>query len=470
MMADLGGGAPAPQRGIGAAATTGAGIVAAGARKILIVDDEASLARAIARLLSQMGYETAVAGTVQEAVAVLGAEKISLILLDLQLAGASGMSLLQGLKKRKVPIPVVIISGTGDMDVAITAFRSGAADYLRKPFSLDDVTACVDRVLDATATPVTHAGPAPEPPPDPRREGPGYRAERSSTRTETSSGGRRTDSMLTRPDGLQARVTRAASSLPLLDPRLARLKSAVEQHGSVDDVVRIVQRDVALATAVLRASRSSFYGVREPPATLRDACVTLGNKRVFSIAFELLVRNQFTVRQARYRPVFNGMWRNALVSGRIATRLAALKAGVDGDELHLATFLHNIGELILLQYLAEHHDPADQAPLDLEALEAEALAVHEEVGATATQNWKLAPLLVRLAGYHHRPARTPEPAAQATERQIVLAAWTLAQTAGFRYFPSHEDATADGLLALLDIDPEEVEPLLGQAQQWVDAD
>ena len=437
------------------------------APKILVVDDEGSLRRAITRWLSEQGYDCAGVGSVAEAVAALGAGKVSLILLDLQLPGASGMSLLQGLRKQKVPVPVVIISGTGDMDSAIEAFRVGAADYLRKPFSLDDLSVCVERVLGASVTPQTEDLERS----DTERDAPRRAPTRALTRTVTVPGeGGRSHSLLMRAAGLKGRVARAAAKLPLLDPRLAHLRSAVEKHSSVDDVVVLVQRDVALATAVLRTSRSSFYGVREPPTNLRDACVTLGNKRVFSIAFELLVSNQFTVRRPRYRPLFTRMWKNALITARMTARLAELAGGADPDEMHLAAFLHNIGELVLIQYLAEHDDPADAESLDLAALEEESAAVHEDAGTIVAQHWKLAPLLVRLAGYHHRPTRSPEPPQEVTERQLVLAGWTLAQQAGFTYFPSQEDANADGLLAMLDVDPDDYEPLVEQAPDWIDGD
>ena len=470
-------------------------------QRVLIVDDEGTLRRALERWLLELGHEAFSVGTVKEAVKLLGSEKISLVLLDLRLPGIQGMTLLQGLDKHAVPIPVIVISGTGDIDAAIEAFRTGAVDYLRKPFTLDELSAAIERALGRSVTqptppgegPVSAPAPGPTQPLMPAYDARGTTVSDEPRRT-TSLGGARTrsleerwggepvtrrkttivpevrrvtESTVTGMPGLKVRLARAASKLPLLDPRVARLRTLVEEAGTLDQVVQLVERDPALATAVLRTARSGFYAVREPPASLRDACVHLGNKRVFTIAFEVLVRNQFTVRKPRYKPLFESMWRNALVSARAASHLAKLVREVDPEEMHLAAFLHNIGELVLVQFLAEHEDPSELAPLDLQSLGDQAKMVHEDSGAHIASRWKLAPQLIRLAGYHHRPTRMPEPEEEMTSRRVVMAAWTIALRAGFTYFPEQEEEDLVEHLAMLGLTEEDAEPLLEQAPGWV---
>jgi len=455
---------------------------------VLIVDDEGTLCRALERWLADLGHEAQSVHSVKEAVDVLGSQNVSLILLDLKLPGIQGLTLLQGLEKHNVPIPVIVISGTGDIDAAIEAFRTGAVDYLRKPFSLDELLDAMERALGRSQTRPEATGvgimPAPEEPsltqplPPREEEPPRTVSLEDRWRPEAPSGLRRdttvssevrrpTETTVVGVPGLKVRLARASSRLPLLDPRVARLRNLVEGAGTLKEVVELVERDLALATAVLRTARSSYYSVREPPTSLRDACVHLGNKRVFTIAFEVLVRNQFTVRKPRYKPLFESMWRNALVCARAASRLAKMLGDVDPEEMHLAAFLHNIGELVLVQYLSEHEDPGEQAPVDLEGLGEQAAEVHEEAGAHIAARWKLAPQLIRLAGYHHRPSRVPEPEEEVIFRRAVLAAWTIGLRAGFTYFPEQDDQDLVEHLAMLGLTEEDVEPLVQEAPSWV---
>lgn len=121
-------------------------------KTVLIVDDDPDLASSVKRVLERRGLRTLVAGSVELGLDMLRTEeKIDLVLLDLDLPDVNGLTLLRNLRDHaRDDVPVVIMSGTGTIEDVIEALRSRAADYLRKPFFPEQLTAAVDRVLDAS--------------------------------------------------------------------------------------------------------------------------------------------------------------------------------------------------------------------------------------------------------------------------------------------------------------------------------
>src|SRR4028119_919284 len=103
---------------------------------ILIVDDEADIRELVAGVLEDEGYATRTAGGSGEALAALADRRPSLILLDVWLQGSKldGLQLLEEIKRRDPSLPVLMISGHGNLDTAVAAIREGAVDFIEKPF------------------------------------------------------------------------------------------------------------------------------------------------------------------------------------------------------------------------------------------------------------------------------------------------------------------------------------------------
>ncbi|GAA4309168.1 response regulator transcription factor [Compostibacter hankyongensis] len=115
--------------------------------KLLIIEDEQELAQSIREYLQKEDYRCEIAFTVQE-----GREKIECfdydcILLDIMLPGGSGLDLLEELKKDKKMDGVIIISAKNSLEDRIFSLKSGADDYLAKPFHLAELSARVQSVI-----------------------------------------------------------------------------------------------------------------------------------------------------------------------------------------------------------------------------------------------------------------------------------------------------------------------------------
>ena len=120
---------------------------------ILVVDDEADIRELVSGLLEDEGHAVRVASNSDEALAAIRARKPSLALLDIwmQGGGLDGLELLDVIKQLDPDLPVVMISGHGNIETAVTALQRGAYDFIEKPFKSDRLVVVVQRALEATS-------------------------------------------------------------------------------------------------------------------------------------------------------------------------------------------------------------------------------------------------------------------------------------------------------------------------------
>jgi two-component system nitrogen regulation response regulator NtrX len=120
---------------------------------ILVVDDEADIRELVSGLLEDEGHAVRVAANSDEALAAIRARRPSLALLDIwmQGGGLDGLELLDVIKELDPDLPVVMISGHGNIETAVTALQRGAYDFIEKPFKSDRLVVVVQRALEATS-------------------------------------------------------------------------------------------------------------------------------------------------------------------------------------------------------------------------------------------------------------------------------------------------------------------------------
>ena len=116
--------------------------------RILVVDDDLSVARVIARMAESLGHATTVAGSVDEALGHLSRSSFDAVLTDLSMPGRSGLDLLKHVQAESPEIPVVLITGKGAIDTAMEAIKGGAYDYLAKPPQIEMLGALLRRAIE----------------------------------------------------------------------------------------------------------------------------------------------------------------------------------------------------------------------------------------------------------------------------------------------------------------------------------
>ena len=120
-------------------------------RFILVVDDEEPQRRVLAGFLRKAGYEVEAVGSPDEALAVVAARTVDLVLTDLRMPGKTGIELLEAVRGLNPEIPVVVMTAYGTVASAVDAMKRGAADYLGKPVDLDELEVLVARTLERRA-------------------------------------------------------------------------------------------------------------------------------------------------------------------------------------------------------------------------------------------------------------------------------------------------------------------------------
>jgi two-component system nitrogen regulation response regulator NtrX len=121
------------------------------AHEILIVDDEPDIRMLVDGILRDEGYETRLAGDSDAAIAAFRARRPSLVILDVWLQGSrlDGLGILAALHSEEPQVPVVMISGHGTIEMAVTAIQQGAYEFLEKPFQSDRLLLVTRRALEA---------------------------------------------------------------------------------------------------------------------------------------------------------------------------------------------------------------------------------------------------------------------------------------------------------------------------------
>ena len=122
------------------------------ATDILIVDDENDIRELVSGILSDEGHGTRTARSSDEALSLIGARRPHLVFLDIWLQGSrlDGLQLLEIVKEQHPTLPVVMISGHGNIETEISAIKIGAYDFIEKPFKADRLVLVADRALEAS--------------------------------------------------------------------------------------------------------------------------------------------------------------------------------------------------------------------------------------------------------------------------------------------------------------------------------
>lgn len=125
---------------------------------VFIVDDDASVRDALSLLLSLRGYATAMFACAEDFLKALSPSWQGCVLADIRMPGMSGLDMQTALEDRASKLPVVIITGHGDVAAARQAFTAGAVDFLEKPFDDQLLVQAIDRALSGLpAQRVAHA-------------------------------------------------------------------------------------------------------------------------------------------------------------------------------------------------------------------------------------------------------------------------------------------------------------------------
>ena len=115
--------------------------------KVYLVDDDESFLRAVSRLLRHSGFAVALHHSAAELLSNLGPEAVGCVVADLNMPGMDGLALQQSLQKTGNPLPIVFLTGQGDIPASVQAMRQGAEDFLTKDAPKENLIEAIQRAL-----------------------------------------------------------------------------------------------------------------------------------------------------------------------------------------------------------------------------------------------------------------------------------------------------------------------------------
>ena len=122
--------------------------LSAASPKIFVVDDQANMRSALQRLLLRAGFAVELYASGAEFLARATLEGPGCVLLDVSMPQMTGLEVQERLKKRRSALPIIFLTGTADVPIAVAAMREGAVDFVQKPFDNDDLVARVRKAIE----------------------------------------------------------------------------------------------------------------------------------------------------------------------------------------------------------------------------------------------------------------------------------------------------------------------------------
>ena len=120
--------------------------------KVLVADDEPKLGNVVTQMLQLDGHEVLRVGGGEEALAALASGRFDVVVTDLRMPGADGLAVLRAARASAAPPEVIVMTAHGSAESAVEAMKTGAADYLTKPFSMDELRLRVGRLATQKTT------------------------------------------------------------------------------------------------------------------------------------------------------------------------------------------------------------------------------------------------------------------------------------------------------------------------------
>lgn len=405
---------------------------------VLVIEDDESFRTAMQRWLELLGYTSVVAESAEDAAREYPKQELHAVLLDLHLPGRSGHVFLRQLRGIGSTTPVIVMSGGAQIDDVILAMRQGAADFLRKPFRIDELSTALER---ATKTSSPRAPAAPE---LVSSEGPTLAQVTPAKPTLAT---------------LREQIRKGSLSLPILDTQVGRIaKLLASPEVDPDELQSLVESDANLSATLLRTANSAYHSRGNAAKTVRDAFTRLGSRSVLNVITGAALQARLSVR-GPFAEFARRQWINNVATSRFCGEIAKLLRRKDVERLQLFGLIHNLGELLFIHLVSEH-----QLGEDVDAVFEEMAVIHEEAGLALMRSWRMSKEICRIVGGHHGSEGHADYDFE-NERFIVLASWNLAIKCGFSYIPN-QVGDPDEALAELGLAEGALATICADAQRW----
>jgi CheY-like chemotaxis protein/HD-like signal output (HDOD) protein len=358
--------------------------------RILVVDDEELLRVALRRTLSRLGFAVIEASDCEAALEAVKGQAPDVVFLDLRMPGMDGHTFLRRLQTSDPAgrPPVIAMSGHGNMDDVIEVLRWGAVDYVRKPWTLNEIISAVARALEARQR-INDALIGEKP---------------ANVATSAQEDPKRSD----RLRDLQTKLRQGEIVLPATPAVVLTLRQQVDDpRSTLDDITRTVEADPRVAADILRLANVAQFSHMGRAANVRSAIGRLGLRHVANLVQTISLHGLCSVREGPYREVLTLVWRRSVARALAMRALCELLGpgqSMNGDTAYLIGLMSDVGASLLLWVVSERSQ-GSLTPEDLNDVQAVMSLVHrthEELGRALTERWGFEKVVSAAIAEHHR--------------------------------------------------------------------
>lgn len=355
-------------------------------QRVLVVDDDESSGLAVARVVRRMGVEPVLTTDGAAALELAERTRPEVCLVDIRMPAMDGHTFMRRLKSLRLDAAVVMMSGAGTMDDVIDAVRNGAVDFVRKPWTVDELMAAVARALTINEERrAVHVAPAVA------AGAPAQAAQEPSHNII--------------PDVLVEvveRVRRGEIAAPAAPVVLAEIRARGRRDNvNISELVTLIEREPLVASGVLGLANSALLRGRESIVDLHTAVTRLGLRRVLALVETVLSHGLFQLRHPEAKGLVSGIWRHSVARACYARLLAThVRTPVDPDLAYLTGLLSDLGASFLVRAATETME-SRKLQYDVHAMVALLRVHHQRVAAVLVQTYGLPDEVARVAGIHH---------------------------------------------------------------------
>jgi putative nucleotidyltransferase with HDIG domain len=197
------------------------------------------------------------------------------------------------------------------------------------------------------------------------------------------------------------RIYAKADNIPPL-PTIAQeiLSLTSDDRLSMSKIIDKIKMDQGLTAAILRLINSPFYGLSTEITNIERAAILLGLKNIAKITFAVSFRKFYMKNFSLYNTNGIRLWMHSFNVARLCERLSRLKTGIDKDAIYLAGLMHDVGKIVLVDFLFK----VTTSPVDEEK---QTGTTHMEVGAKVLKRWMVGNIIVEAVKSHHHVTNNP---------------------------------------------------------------
>ncbi len=329
------------------------------AKRILFVDDEKQILRALRRLFVQSDYEVSFANSAKEALEILEKNEVELLITDIRMPEMDGFELLREVKANYPLTLRVALSGYTDNNKVFNALEDNLAKiYLFKPWDNRELLNIIDQLFEL-------------------------------------------ESLLKNKNLLN--LINNVDKLPTVPNLYTELSNLVEKDANVDQISKKIEEDQSIASRVLRVANSAFYGAKT--GSISQAIMYIGLINVKNIVLSNAIFTSFTGNSQ----IKDMLWNHVNISNKLMNIIYQRCLNKKVPNMYAsAGLLHDVGRVIMLQFFDNEFEEVvnrvKKEKLQIHQLEQNILGVdHQKIGAYLLNWWEIPTPIVESAMYHHDP-------------------------------------------------------------------